>query len=283
MQYNEQLQTQKKTIQNAVQTVFQGFNLEKDFSDEKYKIIDATTNKTCLQFEFKDHESIKKVYPTLSHNPRFKDLTVLHISVLSKCGSANSGNRLLALVDELAKSIPFVEYITLTDASTIRTCDVELNLNELKILTSETGESWYNRWGYKSPTNHYKNLSSNLVLRNENMSEFLDRIPLFKTELQAIFPEVDINTTVHQYVKSISEQIRSFPTEEEQCSEPQIHKTNVMNMLINELNVYYAKGLVKNVSRGGSKRSANKRCEKKKHKTKKRLTKKMRITREAKK
>jgi hypothetical protein len=150
MQHHEQLKQQKSIIQGAVYKVFEEFLVEKDFSSEQYRIIDVETGKSCLQFEFIDHDSIKKHYPDLPHNPKYKDLTVLHISVLSKCGE-NNGNSLLALVDDLVQSIPFIEHITLRDASNIRKCDVRLGLNELSILTSKTGESWYNRWDTSPP------------------------------------------------------------------------------------------------------------------------------------
>jgi hypothetical protein len=266
----QQLQEQKKTIIDAVHKVFERFRVETDFSSdsEQYRIMDAETGKGCLQFEFMDHEFITRRHPSLPHNPKYNDLTVLHISELSKCG-ANNGNSLLALVDKLAESIPFIEYISLTDASTIKKCNVHLNLNELKILTSDTGESWYNRWGYKSPAHHAENRSMNSDIRDASMSDF----PLLQSAIVDAFPKINTNVSVHECVKSISEQIRSFPEEEEECSEDQINKINALDMLINELNVYYSKGLVKPVSHGGYKRSAKKRSAKKRS-TKKRSTKK---------
>jgi len=259
----QQLQEQKKTIIDAVHKVFERFRVETDFSSdsEQYRIIDAETGKSCLQFEFMDHEFITRRHPSLPHNPKYNDLTVLHISELSKCG-ANNGNSLLALVDKLAESIPFIEYISLMDASTIRKCNVSLGLNELKILTSKTGESWYNRWGYKSPTHHAGDMSLNSVIRNASMSEY----PLLKDMIIEAFPELNTNVSVHECVKSISEQIRLFPEEEDECSQSQIDKINALNMLIGELSLNYSKGLVKPVSHsshGGYKRSAKKRSAKK--------------------
>lgn len=245
MQHQKQLEQQKITIRDAVFRVFKGFRIDKDFSSDKYEIRDESSRKSCLQFEFIDHDSIKKHYPDLPHNPKYRDLTVLHISALSKCG-ANNGNRLLALVDELVESIPFIEYITLRDASNVRKCDVQLGLNELSILTSETGESWYNRWGYKSPIHHAGNMRINSELRNGNMREFLDINPLLQSAVMDAFPELNTNVSVHEYVKSISKQIRSFP-EEDACSQSQIDKISALNMLISELNVEYSRGLVKSV------------------------------------
>jgi hypothetical protein len=279
MQYHEQLKQQKSIIRDAVHKVFEGFLIEKDFSSDQYRIMDAT-GKSCLQFEFMDHELIKRRHPALPHNPKYKDLTVLHISALSKCG-ANNGNRLLVLIDELVKSIPFIEYISLTDASNIRKCNVRLNLNKLNILTSETGESWYNRWGYTSPTHHAGNMCVNSEIRNASMREFLDSNPLLKSEIMDAFPELNINGTVHECVKHMSDQIRSFPEEEEECSEEQIDKINALNMLIRELSVEYSKGLVKTVSHGGYKRSAKKRSATKRSATKRSATKRSATKRSA--
>ena len=268
----QQILEQKKLIRDAVNKVFEGFHVEKYFSDEKYKIVDTSTGKTCLQFEFVDHEFTTRRYPSLPHHPKYKDLTVLHILSLSKCG-ANSGNTLLRLVDELAKSIPFVEHITLTDASNIKKCGDRLNLPDLRILTSERGESWYNHWGYKSAKHH-----DNTELRNMNMREYLHGNRALDSVIKVAFPEVDTNVTVHEYVKAIYHQIRSFP-EEDECDDAQINKIQTLQMLIRELSVEYSKALFKTVehgSRGGSKRSTTKRSTKKR-KTKRLMTKKRKI------
>jgi hypothetical protein len=274
----QQIIEQKNLIKDAVNKVFEGVRVEKDFSSEHYRIIDMTTRKICLQFEFVDHESTTKRYPSLPRHPKYKDLTVLHILHLSKCG-ANSGNTLLRLVDELAQSIPFVEHITLTDASNVKKCNKGLILPHLRILTSD-------RWGYKSPIHHAGNMHVNSELRNGNMREFLDINPLLRSAVMDAFPELNTNVTVHQYVKAIYEQIRSFP-EEDGCDDEQFKKISALQMLIGKLNVEYYKELFKTVehgSRGGSKRSASKRSASKrsasKRSAKKRITKK-RITKKS--
>jgi hypothetical protein len=284
MQHQTQLEQQKITIRDAVNRVFEGFQIDKKIGSDNYKIIDA--EKICLQFEFTYHESIKKYYPDLPHDPKYKGLTVLDILSLSKCGE-NNGNRLLTLVDELVQSIKFIEYIMLTDASNIRKCDVRLGLNKLKILTSETGESWYNRWGYKSPTHHARNMRINSDIRNARMSEF----PLLQSAIRGAFPELNTDGTVHECVKHMSEQIRSFPEEARECSKEQIDKITALNMLIGELRVEYSKGLVKPVSHGShggykrsaTKRSATKRSAKKRSATKRSATKRSATKRSAKK
>jgi len=266
MQYQKQLEQQKITIRDAVFRVFNGFRIYKDFSSDKYEIIDESSRKSCLQFEFMNHDFIQKHYRELQlpHDPKYRDLTVMHITLLSKCG-ATRGNALLALVDELAKTVRFIEYITLTDASNMRKCNIRLVLPELKILTSETGESWYNRWGYKSPTHHAINMAHNEVIRNRNMREFLESVP--NLDIMNAFPEINTDGTVHEYVKAISEQIRSFP-EEHGCDEVQLQKIKALTRLIGALRLEYYKYYLINpsatftASRGGNKRRRNKQVKK---------------------
>ena len=258
MQYQQQLETQKRIIRDAVYRVFQGFNIVKDFKydTETYTILDVESGNICMKFEFTDHAFIKKHYGDLTHAPKYKDLTVLHIVVLSKCG-ANRGNALLALADRLAESIPFVEYTALTDYSNITKCNIPVALPELKILTSETGESWYGRWGYKSPT-HYNDMAHNEQIRNQNMRDFLDRVqPSVKSYAMNAFPDLNVDVmTVHEYIKTISEQIYSFP-KETGCSEAQRQKIEALLILIRALNVEYEHKLIKpNINpRGGNKRT----------------------------
>jgi hypothetical protein len=252
----QSLETQKRIIIDAVNRVFQGFTIVKDFNSETYTIIDVASGNICMKFEFTDHAFIKKHYGDLPHDPKYKNLTVLHIVVLSKCG-ANRGNALLALADRLAESIPFVEYTALTDSSNITKCNIPVALPKLKILTSETGESWYGRWGYKSPTTHSNDMAHNNQIRNQNMRDFLKRVhPSVMSYAIDAFPDLNVDVTVHEYIKQISEQIDSFP-EKTGCSELQQQKIEALLMLIHALNVGYTHKLIKPniISRGGNKRT----------------------------
>lgn len=74
-------------------------------------------------------------------------LTSIHIDKLSKCGE-NSGTYLLSKIEDLAKSMENIQYITLLDTSEIKMYDCNIDLAILKILTK--GESWYNQLGYFS-------------------------------------------------------------------------------------------------------------------------------------
>lgn len=61
MQYQQQLETQKRIIRDAVHRVFQGFNIVKDFKyeTETYTILDVASGNICMKFEFTDHAFIK--------------------------------------------------------------------------------------------------------------------------------------------------------------------------------------------------------------------------------
>jgi hypothetical protein len=99
------------------------------------------------------------------------------------------------------------------------------------------------------------------------MRDFLASNPDVDSVIKKTFPEFDTNVTVHEYVKAIYDQIRSFP-EEDECDDAQINKIQTLQMLINELSVQYSKALFKKVehgSHGGSKRSAKKRITKKRN------------------
>jgi hypothetical protein len=76
----------------------------------------------------------------------------IRIEKLSKCGE-NSGTYLLNKIEDLAKSMKHIHYITLLDTSEVKMYDCNIDLAILKILTE--GESWYNKWGYFS--NDYEN------------------------------------------------------------------------------------------------------------------------------
>lgn len=72
----------------------------------------------------------------------------IFISMLEKCGI--TGSQSLRKVEELARIIPRIKSISLTDASSIEECSHMIDLALLKILTK--GHSWYNSLGYKSST-----------------------------------------------------------------------------------------------------------------------------------
>ena len=136
---------QKIIIREAVQTVFAGFIIKESDDDHRewiiYNILVEPDAKKCLTLEFIIYDFLQdmfdrhyKAYYHFSVNlppHKHKGLTVLHVASLSKCRTM-SGNSLLALVDKLAQSIPFIEYAFLEDLSSLKKCDNDISLSNLK-------------------------------------------------------------------------------------------------------------------------------------------------------
>lgn len=257
-----QFEEQKNIIMKSVRKVFEGFSIDESGDYLKVRCEIKRTRQECLTLEFIEHDFYKEYYGDMEFDPTHEGLVVLYIKHLDKCG-ANSGNSLLALVDELAKLIPFIEYIALEDASRLFKCDNTVTLFQLKILASATGDSWYGSKGYKTQT-HAEDMAHNMQLRNRNMAELLEVVdPSVKTDIMEAFPELDHGMTVHDCFKMMSDQIRSFP--EKGCSEEQNKKiealTNLMSAMENssDFKPEQNKKLLKRVSRGGYKRVTKKR------------------------
>jgi hypothetical protein len=301
----EQFEQQISVIRRAVQTVFKDFIIKEfgdkhDYSYIKYKISDKTTNRDCLILKFTKHDFIERHLierhlierglveqdESPPHDPKYEGFTVLHIGSLSKCG-ANSGTALLAFVDELAQSIPFIEYKTLTDASQLKKCNKDVALAHLTILANDTAESWYGSNGYKSPK-HGSVIAHNKKLQNINLFTLLDALvedtPDYNVKSQIIdaYPESTPQMTVKDFFIMVKRKIHSFP--EENCTDEQNKQIEALNKLKYgmikisnkqyKFNYYDYKHLFKPVIRtGGYKRGTKKRGTKKRG-TKNRGTKK---------
>ena len=282
-----QFEEQKNIIMEAVRKVFvfEKFSIDEsgDYLKVRCEITDKMTRQNCLVLEFIEHNFYKDHYGDggdMEFELKHEGLVVVYIGGLNKCG-ANSGNSLLALVDELAKLIPFIEYIALFDASYIMKCDKTVNLFQLKSLASETGDSWYGSKGYKTQS-HAEVMTHNKQLRNRNIAELLEVVdPSVKTYIMEAFPELNqhMGMTVHDCFEMMSVQIRSFP--EKKCTEDQKKKIEALTKLMSamekssDFKLKEHKDLLKLVSRGGYKRGGTKkRITKKRGGTKKRATKK---------
>ena len=282
-----QFEEQKNIIMKAVREVFEGFSIDETGDYLKLRCEIKRAKENCLTLEFMKHDFYKDHFGDdvddvdMDFDPSYEGFDVLYIRGLSKCGT-NSGNSLLALLDKLANSIPFIEYIALFDASGLMRCDKDVTLYQLKILASETGDSWYGSKGYKSQT-HDKVMEHNMKLRNQIMNELLEVVdPNVKSNIMNAFPELDPAKTVHECFKMMSEQIRSFP--EKKCTVEQNIKLAALKNLMSAMEQQSSfklesnQDLLKRVSHGGYKRAAKKRATKKraakKSATKKRAAKK---------
>lgn len=138
--------------ETILQSVFppEEYIIEPVTSSNKY-IIKTHDNKECLSLTlFADH---------------------IFIDVLQKCGK--SGTDSLDKVYKLAQMIPTVKYIGLEDVSGLDSCDYNINLAMIKILTK--GESWYNSLGYVSD-NYEIEKTKNKEIIEMKYEEFVDRV-----------------------------------------------------------------------------------------------------------
>ena len=97
-----------------------------------------------------------------------KGTDYIYIDILSKCIA--SGTKTLENMDRLAKELG-ISKLQLYDGSSIHECEVGVNLYKLNILT--TGESWYNKMGYKSPEYVAEQEINNQIL-GRNAMEFVN-------------------------------------------------------------------------------------------------------------
>uniref|UniRef100_A0A6C0I5W6 Uncharacterized protein n=1 Tax=viral metagenome TaxID=1070528 RepID=A0A6C0I5W6_9ZZZZ len=206
------------------------FAVKKDFSSDKYEIMHG--GKKCLDFEFMvDDPTDDNQMPFIKLENRTKPRPrILKVSGVFKCqGDERKGASLMRLIDRLAESIPFVEYITLMDSSNIRICDVSISLAQLKILT--TGQSWYNHFGYKTKW-HDANMAHNAVIINTRIDDIMSGKTLIETTGKKLFPELPTTMTVREYVQAVLDSVRPFP---EKCTPEQHEKASFLKTLIFEL------------------------------------------------
>jgi len=226
------------------------FTVRKAFSSDKYEILHG--GKTCLDFEFMvDDPTDDNQMPFIKLENRTKP-RILKVSSVFKCqGDERKGASLMRLIDRLAESIPFVEYITLMDASNVRICDVSISLAQLKILT--TGQSWYNHFGYKTKW-HDANVAHNEGIINTPIDN-TSRKKLIEVAGKKLFPELPTTMTIREYVQAVLNAVRQFPETKDECTPEQHEKAAFLKTLIFELgwmnDLEYANwDLIKMVKRG---------------------------------
>ena len=224
------MQPETSVIRERVNEIFgSNFTVRKAFSSNKYEIVHG--GKICLDFEFMDEDPTDDdQMKFIKHENRNKP-RILKVSGVFKCqGDERKGASLMRLIDRLAESIPFVEYVTLMDASNIMICDISISLAQLKILT--TGQSWYNHFGYKTKS-HDANVAHNEVIINTPVDDVMRKRLMCKNLIETIgkklFPELSTTMTVREYVQAVLDSVRQFP---EKCTPDQREKASFLNTLI---------------------------------------------------
>ena len=229
------------------------FNAKKAFSSDEYEITHGGIG--CLDFEFIIEPGREKM-PFIKIENRTRP-RILKVSRLAKCNGVN-GDSLLKMIDQLAASIPFVEYVTLTDRAHVMICGVDINLAHLKILT--TGSSWYNRFGYKS-NDHADDVAHNAVVINETMDNALEhakRLSNFERSIEIprkeLFHDLPMTIPVKNYVQAVLDSVRHFPETKEKCTSKQTKMSFFLKSLIYHLsdNLRYNWELMKMVERGSN-------------------------------
>jgi len=200
----------------------------------------------------------------------------------------------MTLVDKLMELLPECKQITLQDMSYITRCSMEINLAKLKIL--ETGQSWYNQFGYKQPSydrdtkfnsKYIRRTHENIALlltNPEGYPGFLRDNPNFvecKNFVDERFPTTKNGTSIanislNEYIKHLFEIIKLYPEHYDMCDEIENEMThNILEVIIgfqygvkyNDKFEYLTKDV--NVPPRGGRGSKNRRKTKRRRKAKK--------------
>lgn len=90
----------------------------------------------------------------------------LHIDSLHRC-SDSSGTKLIKLIEKLAKKAN-IQYISLWDVSRLKPKECEnINIKLANLHILATGESWYNKLGYKSPDYDDEHAHNKLLIQSD--------------------------------------------------------------------------------------------------------------------
>jgi len=133
------------------------------FDEEIYDIVYNPKKETCDIYN-KNHTGYDGLCVAFSIR---ESRTIMYIDTLSKC--IVSGTDTLNKMNSLAKELGMRE-LHLADGSSINDCGVNVSLSKLLILA--TGESWYNKMGYKSENDDIEK-EVNEEIRKRNVNQFI--------------------------------------------------------------------------------------------------------------
>lgn len=171
--------------ETLLKTVFNNHTItittSRSTSTTYYNIRD-TIDKNCIMFHYyTDTDNTEGIY----------------IDGLDKC-LLNTGTELLTKIEEFAR-LANIKHIHLEDVSVITPCvGVGIRLYYLNILC--TGQSWYNKHGYKSE-NHDAEIAHNINIINSPMINYIENDEDYLTLSSILNPdaeEPDVNGTVQE-------------------------------------------------------------------------------------
>ena len=166
---------------------------------------------SSVNLSFDIHDKIKRFFPQIDYTI-VQEYSVIKISKkdpvsdciqfkimddhiwiksLNRCGEI-SGPILLDNIYKLAQLLSNIQNIQLYDESYILKCNKRISLKTIKILT--TGQTWYNKLGYKSK-NYEEELISNKIIIDKPYIEFIHNIHslLITTYKKEYLTQIDLN------------------------------------------------------------------------------------------
>ncbi len=192
-----------------------------------YKILD-TRGKNCITFHYyTDTDGIE----------------CIGIGGLDRC-SLYTGTELLNKIEEFAKKAS-IKRLHLEDASHIKLCDnIIIRLYYLDILC--TGQSWYNKHGYKSEY-HHKELAHNREFINRPMIDIIKNDEEYLNEEYLMLSNIlnpnakkpDVNGTVQEVFVQLK---RYLINNGDNCSDPVVvENLKFIRDLIKAIGKHYIK------------------------------------------
>ena len=227
-------------IVSQVKDIFRDFNVNDNtdydpFGNVKISILPKVTDiiPNCLLFELKGHD----------------EYNTLYINHISNC-NGTTGNMVLNLLDKLVNRLSFVTKIRIkSDVSQIRMCDIPIPLANLHILTSEEGESWYNKHGYINASTERDKISNtdfgstqvnkvftclenreplNGITPNNVSQEDIVSISQIKPQIEK---DLGLTISVRECVNHFSSLVRSF--DKTTCSANDGNQVEFLRKLVN--------------------------------------------------
>jgi hypothetical protein len=253
---------------------------------EEIKEIKEKIKEYFPESEFKiKYDSDEDEYEIFSNNEK-KDMCLLfkidedHITIeqLNKC--ITSGKQNLINIENFAASMPSINYISLFDNSMLRLCEgVNIKLNIFLILCDN--ESWYNKKGYYSKSNHTDNQRNNIIQINRNIIDFL--IECF--EKKNIKDETKINQLLDGIQLFTSDDVKKLSVqgffnivkeimkrESNFCQDKYIWLRNILIDIYFSKLLQYDVNLTKDIVKNASGIKRKRRSKKRKSRSKKRKT-----------
>jgi hypothetical protein len=201
---------------------------------------------------------------------------ILTIKEFNHYDKIDFGDKLLKLIDELARIVDDVKSIEFSDDLSVPICGGHefIFLFQIDIVT--TGQSWFNRHGYHSDERdtHYnlnrKYINTTPISRLFNDLKY-DELKLYE-EANRIFPAKD-NETVKEYFTRLVDKVRPYDTtyirgDIYRCNTVILLKKLLYVLFNDKQHLKYKQMLQKNIkpNAGGGKRRSIKRKRNNKHK-----------------